>query len=202
MVGRRALLRGSLGAATAVGGAAAAAPVAAQSYDGWFDDVENYDATVDLRGNDEVTVAVGAGDDGLFFDPPAILVDPGTTVVWEWTGEGGGHNVVHEPAEGENPVFESDIVSEAGYTFEHTFDDTEEAVYRYYCAPHLDFGMKGAVAVGAVDDEVQTPSGGAGGGEDQPLTITDTAVLGFGIVIVAVLLLAVVRPGLFDPEGY
>jgi len=90
---RRGLFRvGAAGAAAATGLAAGSGGVAAQ-YDGWLDDVDNYDGTHDYTGQDEVTVAVGAVD-GLKFGPAAILIDPGTTVVWEWTGEGGAHNVV------------------------------------------------------------------------------------------------------------
>lgn len=115
-------------------------------YGGWFDDVENYDGTLDRLGEEEVQVLVGTGDDGLQFDPPAILVDHLTTVIWEWTGEGGAHNVVHEPeADDEDPAFESELMSEEGATFEHTFN--HEVAYRYYCAPHRDLGMKGAVTV-------------------------------------------------------
>ncbi len=57
-------------------------------YGGWFTDTSNFDGTVDRRGQSAVTVAVGAaGNGGAFaFDPPAVHVDPGTTVTWEWTG--------------------------------------------------------------------------------------------------------------------
>ena len=54
-----------------------------------------YDRTIeDLTGEAEVTVAVGAEDRGDAFDPVAFRIATETTVVWEWTGEGGGHNVV------------------------------------------------------------------------------------------------------------
>lgn len=115
-------------------------------YGDWFDDVENYDGTFDRRGQEEVKVMVGTGDDGLQFDPPAILVDHLTTVVWEWTGEGGVHNVVHEPeTDDEDTEFESELIGEDGETYEYTFN--HEQVYRYYCEPHRDLGMKGAVTV-------------------------------------------------------
>lgn len=110
-------------------------------YEGWFDDTENYDGTEDMTGQDEITVAVGAGDDGLTFDPAAVRVSEGTTVVWEWTGEGGQHNVMHEDGE-----FESELADEEGFTFEHTVEDG--GVYRYLCAPHEAVGMVGAVTVG------------------------------------------------------
>jgi len=87
------------------------------NYDGFFDDVSNYDGTVDMRDADEVTVNVGAND-GLSFGPAAVAVSSGTTVVWEWTGQGGDHNV--SATDGE---FESDTAGEEGHTFEHTFEE-------------------------------------------------------------------------------
>ena len=106
----------------------------------YLSDANNYEGSVeDLTGEDSVTVEVGAGS-GLAFGPAAIQVDPGTTVTWEWTGEGGGHNVVDEDGK-----FESEIVSEGGHTFEYTFE--ESGATRYYCAPHKASGMKGAVVV-------------------------------------------------------
>lgn len=201
-VGRRAFICGTVAAATAAGATAAGGNAAAQDdpYQGWFDDVDNYEGTVDLRGEEEVTVVVGAGDDGLQFDPPAVLVDPGTTVVWEWTGVG-SHNVVHEPPEDGEVAFESELVGEEGATFEQTFDDAEEAIYRYFCEPHRSVGMKGAVSVGNVDDELVDPSGGRdGGGGGQPLTTTDVFVAGVGLLIGIALVLAVVRPGFVSSD--
>ncbi|MEM4781408.1 MAG: halocyanin domain-containing protein [Halalkalicoccus sp.] len=109
-------------------------------YDGWLDAAETYDGTADFRGESEVTVLVGTGSRGYSFSPAAIMVDSGTTVVWEWTGDGGGHNV-----EEENGAYESPIETEEGYTFEHTFE--EPGIYRYTCIPHDAQGMRGAVAV-------------------------------------------------------
>lgn len=157
-LGRRGLLRAGVGFGAA---ATLARPAAAQSdpYDGWFEGTDNYDGTVDRRGQDAVTVTVGAGSNGILFDPPAIAVDPGTTVTWEWTGEGGGHNVSEE-----NGVFESETVSDAGHTFEHTFgEDTDGEIFRYVCTPHEALGMVGAVAVG---DAVEVTDSGGGDGSE------------------------------------
>jgi len=112
-------------------------------YGGYLEDVPNYDGvTADRRGEEEVVVEVGAGSGGLVFSPPAVHVDNGATVVWEWTGQGGGHNVVSE-----NDVFNSgDPVGEAGATFDHTFE--EDGIYNYFCNPHKAVGMKGSVVVG------------------------------------------------------
>ncbi|GAA0722764.1 halocyanin-like protein [Halorubrum trapanicum] len=152
----------------------------ASGYGTWFENVGNYEGTRDLRGESEVTVSVGAGENGLLFDPPAILVDPGTTVVWEWTGQGGGHNVVEE-----NDVFSSgEPVAEEGTTFEYTFEDAGEGdVFRYACEPHQGVGMKGAVAVGAVDDDLiggDGGDGGSGGGRSLSASDIGTLALGFG----------------------
>jgi halocyanin-like protein len=72
------------------------------------------------------------------------MVSSGTAVTWEWTGDGGAHDVSEEDGE-----FESDLVDEEGEEFEHDFGD--EGVYQYICTPHEAQGMVGAVAVGNSD---------------------------------------------------
>lgn len=154
---RRGVLRAAGGATAAVAVASAAGPAAAQTdFDGWLSDVGNYDGTVvDATGEDEVTVEVGVqANGGAFgFGPAAVQVDPGTTVVWEWTGEGVPHNVVDEAGD-----FESELISEAGFTYEQTFDAA--GVVKYFCTPHRGLGMKGVVVVGDL------PDAGGGGGEN------------------------------------
>jgi halocyanin-like protein len=152
--------------ATAAGAAAAAGvtvagttPAAAQSgtdLTDWLSNVENADGVVDKTGTSEVTVEVGVeANGGAFgFGPAVVRVDPGTTVVWEWTGEGGSHNVVATDGS-----FESKLTAEAGTTFERTFESA--GVVRYACSPHEMVGMKGAVVVG--DASVTVPGGGDGG---------------------------------------
>jgi|APHM01.1.fsa_nt_gi halocyanin domain len=109
-------------------------------YGDWFSDVPNYQgATVDKTGADEVTIQVGA-DDGLVFSPAAVAVSSGTDVVFEWTGQGGSHNV-----KADDESFDSGLESEQGFTFTETFD--EQGIYKYICSPHLSLGMKGAVTV-------------------------------------------------------
>ena len=85
-LGRRGFIRAGVGTAVAAGIAGAGGTAAAQAYGGWLSDTSNYEATQDHTGESAVTVAVGAGENGQLFAPPAILVDPGTTVTWEWTG--------------------------------------------------------------------------------------------------------------------
>ena len=157
---RRDLLRAAGGGAAATAAVAAGSGVASAqpSFGGWMSDVGNYSEVADRTGQDEVTIAVGAeGNGGAFgFDPAAVQVDPGTTIVWEWTGEGGQHNVVAQ----DGASFESDLVTEAGFTFSQTPES--EGVITYYCQPHQQLGMKGVVVVGALP-EGAAGEGGAGG---------------------------------------
>lgn len=173
---RRTVLRGAAGATAASLAAAGATPVAGQQtgepdYGDWFENVSNYDGTVDERGQSEVTVAVGAeGNNGNYaFGPAAVRVDPGTTVVWEWTGKGGAHNVVAEDGS-----FESELTDESGHTFEYTFE--ESGVTKYACVPHEMMGMKGAVVVGGGESD---ESGG--------FDLVDTLTLGGGLGLVGAL---------------
>jgi len=142
-VGRRQFLTATAGAA-ALGVAGTASAQSEPDYGGWFDDVSNYDGTVDKRGQDTVEITVGAeGNNGAYaFDPAAVRVNPGTEVVWKWTGSGGGHNVV---SDGDGPLDSGDTVSEAGTTYSHTFENT--GTFKYVCEPHKGLGMKGAVVV-------------------------------------------------------
>lgn len=117
------------------------------NYKGYLDNVSNYDHTIDLRDEDAVTIGVGTkGNMGDFgFEPAAAAVAPGTTVTWEWTGRGGGHNVVASQG-----TFNSGPpVEAAGTTFEYTFD--KPGVYTYACEPHEAMGMRGAIFVALAD---------------------------------------------------
>jgi len=113
--------------------------IESDTYGDWFRGANNFEGTIDRTDRSELTVVVGA-DSGLAFDPAAVRVSAGTTVVWEWTGRGGQHNVAEEDG-----VFESDLYFDEGETFSHTFD--EPGVYRYVCTPHQTQGMLGAVEV-------------------------------------------------------
>ncbi|MFB6222193.1 MAG: halocyanin domain-containing protein, partial [Haloarcula sp.] len=151
-----------VGAAAGTATLAATGTATAQEepdYNGWFDNVSNYDGTVDQRGQETVTISVGTqGNNGAFaFDPPAVMVSPGTKVVWEWTGEGGGHNVV---SDGDGPLDSGSPVSEAGATYSHIFET--EGIFKYVCTPHKSLGMKGAVVV-----RPGGSGGGSGSGEQQ-----------------------------------
>ncbi|GAB3684055.1 hypothetical protein GCM10028857_12550 [Salinarchaeum chitinilyticum] len=110
-------------------------------YGDWFADTDLYEGTVDWTGESAVSVDVGAGSNGYQFGPPAIAVDSGTTVTWEWTGEGQAHNVVAE----DGPFDSGDPQAGDDVTFEYTFEST--GTYRYICVPHQTTGMVGAVHV-------------------------------------------------------
>jgi halocyanin-like protein len=101
-------------------------------------------------------VGTEGNGDYFAFDPSAVWIDPGTTVRFEWTGRGGGHNVISES--GPASLDSGDLVSEAGVHYEYTFEET--GINTYYCDPHLPLGMKGGIAVG---DDVPTTTGTPGG---------------------------------------
>jgi len=130
-------------AATATSGGGGGSGSVPSEVSEYLSDTSNFDGSAeDHTGESEVTVMVGAeGNNGNYaFAPAAIRVDTGTTVVWEWTGQGQVHNVVHEDGD-----FESEQVSEEGHTFEYTFE--ESGNYLYQCTPHQALGMLGAVIV-------------------------------------------------------
>jgi halocyanin-like protein len=125
--------------------------------------------TVDARGQDSVTVAVGAGEGGIAFDPATVWVSPGTTITWEWTGEGGGHNVVTNDGPA---ALDSGSAQESG-TYEYDFTEEDAGLTTYKCNPHETEGMKGGVAVGEDVETTTVETGGAGG---PSVTIPDEAL--------------------------
>jgi halocyanin-like protein len=156
----------TMGGGTESGGGGGGGGAAGQpDLGGYLDDVENYGGSVtSMRGQGEATVEVGVDNGGqpYGFGPAAVWVDTGTTVKWEWTGEGGGHNVIAE-----DETFDSgSAVASAGVNFEYTFE--ESGVYQYYCAPHKSLGMKGVIVVGDDVPTVAPASGGGGGGSVFP----------------------------------
>lgn len=112
------------------------------SFDGFLEDTSNYDGVTDQTGTDSTTVEVGveANDGHHGFGPAAIRISTGTTVQFEWIGEGDQHNVVHQDGE-----FESDLHEESGVHFEHDFSSA--GTYKYVCEPHQSMGMKGVIVV-------------------------------------------------------
>ena len=116
-----------------------------QAIDDHLSDANNYEGSLeDMTGESEVTIDVGAGSNGLAFDPAAVRVSSSTTVTWEWTGEGGAHNVAS--VEGSESDFSSGSSVEGGdNTYEQSFDNTDNQLY--VCEPHMANGMKGAIEV-------------------------------------------------------
>lgn len=115
-----------------------------QTVDMWMRDVQNFEGTVtDRTGSSTATITVGAeANGGAFgFAPPVMRISTGTTVKFEWTGDGGAHNVVFENAD----IHSGEVVAESGFHFEHTFG--ESGTYRYSCQPHQAIGQKGAIIV-------------------------------------------------------
>ena len=105
----------------------------------------NYDGSiVDETGSDTVTVQVGVGDQNYAYGPAALRVSTGTTVEFEWTGNGGTHNV--KPTEDSDFGLDSgQAVDTSGVEYEFTFEET--GVATYYCGPHQALGMLGAIEV-------------------------------------------------------
>lgn len=104
----------------------------------------------DLTGQDSATIAVGAGGQGVAFDPPLAIVSTGTEITWEWTGEGGAHNVVTDIDSDSVPIDIDELdsgeaQSSADTTYSYTFEET--GVAPYVCIPHRAVGMLGAVIV-------------------------------------------------------
>ena len=105
----------------------------------WLQRARGAETILDRTGENEVIVEVGAGD-GLQYAPAGIRVDPGTTVRWRWTGQGGLHDVAFLNAD-----VSTSLRDEAGAEFRYTFD--APGAYLYECTPHSGIGMRGAVIV-------------------------------------------------------
>ena len=135
----------STGAAVAVGLLAGCSGNGTGAIEDHLSDANNYDGSIaDETGQSEVTIDVGGGSDGKSFDPAAVRIDAGTTVVWEWTGEGGSHNV--SSVDDSDTSFRSGATTDgAGTTYEYTFDAAGTQLY--VCEPHGPVGMKGGIDV-------------------------------------------------------
>ena len=118
---------------------------ASQEVADYLSETSNFDGTLaDMTGQDTVTVAVGAEANGGAFgyDPAAVQISTGTTIEFEWTGEGAAHNVV---SEGDGPLDSGSAVDASGVEYEYTFEET--GTFLYECTPHSSLGMKGAIVV-------------------------------------------------------
>ena len=89
----------------------------------------------------------------MTFEPAAVTVQAGSTVLWENTS-GMPHTVTADPAQARNPQhvelpegaepFDSGLI-QPGETYSQTF--TVPGRYTYFCIPHESAGMVGTVVV-------------------------------------------------------
>ncbi|MEZ3164849.1 halocyanin domain-containing protein [Halorubrum sp. RMP-47] len=164
-VSRRAFMRTAGGAAAAAGAATATAGTAAaqEVEPDWPSGTQgNVGSYTDARGQDSVTISVGAGDQGLAFDPTLVWVDEGTTITWEWTGAGGSHNVQTVDDGGPASLDSGDPVGEEGATYEYETSSEDAGITHYHCVPHTAVGMHAGLAVG---EDVATVEVGGGGSD-------------------------------------
>lgn len=105
----------------------------------WLRNARGFEAVEDRTDEAEVIVEVGAGD-GLQYAPAAVRVEPGTTIRWRWTGQGGLHDVAFV-----NGEVSTSLQGDEGAEFTYTFD--APGTYRYECTPHAGVGMRGVVIV-------------------------------------------------------
>ncbi len=116
-------------------------------------------------------------DDEYYFDPIGLFVEPGTTVTW--INVSGAHSTVayaesNDQAEttripSDAEPWNSDILSEADATFEHTLETP--GTYDYFCGPHKSLGMVGRLVVGQPGGP-----GGEGSAPDGELPDSQTIV--------------------------
>lgn len=105
-------------------------------------------------GSDTPTVRMVTDNKGSYFDPVGLLIEPGTTV--EFVNDSGSHSAeAYHPENNDKALripedatpWASDLYSEEGATFEHTFE--VEGVHDYYCMPHESLGMAARIVVGS-----------------------------------------------------
>ncbi len=93
------------------------------------------------------------------YKPHIVWIEPGGTVTWRL--ESGSHDAVAYHPNNDKPLrmpeaadpWQTELLTEAGATGEHTFET--EGVYNYYCTPHESLGMVGTVIVGEPDPHEQ-----------------------------------------------
>lgn len=136
----------------------------ARTFDGWLAETDNYSEVVDATDAEVVTVSLGAEGNGgrLAFDPPAVHVSAGTTVVWEWVTDGTAHSV--RAADGS---FASERADQVGHRYAVTVEG--DGVIKYDCGPHGGEGMRGVIVVGR--------------GEQAGLDLNGLAMLGGGLAV-------------------
>ncbi|MFB6068918.1 MAG: plastocyanin/azurin family copper-binding protein [Halobacterium sp.] len=100
------------------------------------------------------TIQMVTGNGDYYFDPIGLFVEPGETVTWE-IKSGAHSSTAYKEGNGPATVtripkdakaWNSGTLSEAGATFEHTFE--VKGTYDYFCIPHKSLGMVGRIVVG------------------------------------------------------
>lgn len=114
----------------------------------------------DLSGpSKHAEVAMATADGGSHFSPHVVWVKTGGSVTWKL--DGGAHSTTAYHPNNDRPrrvpegasSWDSGTLSNAGKTFEHTFETA--GVYDYFCLPHEATGMIGSVIVGDPDPHGQ-----------------------------------------------
>jgi halocyanin-like protein len=158
---RRDFVRATGGAATvAAAGAGVAGTTSAQEepeYPDYLSSPLTDTGYEDLRGQSEVTIAVGPDGD-FSFAPTLAQINPGTTVNFVW--ESNTHNVVVEGQPDGAGWSGYETIENTGFEYQHTFETL--GTYTYFCQPHEASGMKGGIIVAEGE-----PAGG--GGEQGPI---------------------------------
>lgn len=107
--------------------------------------------------DDVAVVEMITDNQGSYFDPKGLVVEPGTTV--RFVNESGSHGTTaYHPDNEEQPLripteaepWDSPIYTEPDRRFEVTLE--VEGVYDYYCPPHESMGMVGRLIVGEPHD--------------------------------------------------
>lgn len=127
---------------------------------------EGETTTADGGGGGAEQIRMVTQDSNYFFDPIGLFVEPGTTV--EWVNEAGSHSstayaesldaadVTRIPDDAE--PWNSEILTEEGATFSHTFEVT--GTYDYFCIPHKTLGMVARIVCGEPGDVEGDPPDG------------------------------------------
>lgn len=123
----------------------------------WVPESNGFDGDIaDRRGQETVSISVGAGPDGHAFDPPVVIVDPGTTITWEWVEDSGAHYVVSRVRVNSDPKEIPDRI-EGSYSTSETVEVPE--MKRYVCYNHHDERMRSAIIVAADEDRYEYAMG-------------------------------------------
>ncbi len=143
------------------GGDSTATEHSGEDQPGHGEEEHGHDTVSEPKATREVAVNTARTADSTeyHFDPHVTWVEVGGTVTW--TLESGAHTATAYHPGNDQPrlvpegteAWDSGTMSEAGETFEHTFET--EGVYHYLCTPHEQFGMIATVIVGQphLDDQ-------------------------------------------------